>query len=105
MSLVRNVKLIMQCCAVMAQFYFLFDTSEMTDDCHAVMRHALLQSGWVKSSSPARRDICILLRRIQVSNHFTFHNGAIRPGRVLFLKVMKTAYSFVNFMRFENKAD
>uniref|UniRef100_A0A8D8X2I6 Odorant receptor n=1 Tax=Cacopsylla melanoneura TaxID=428564 RepID=A0A8D8X2I6_9HEMI len=95
----RFFKLTMEFLAILGTIFFTIDGSEMADDCNGLLRRALVDCSWTKCSSKTRRDICMLLRRVQRSHHMKFYDGAIVLSRVFFLNITKIAYRFVNFVR------
>ncbi|KAL1453582.1 hypothetical protein WDU94_009913 [Cyamophila willieti] len=99
-SLLRYLKFVAVFFAVMLEFFLICcNSSEVADDCNAMMVNAIKQCGWENCTNQTRRDLCILLRRVQRPNHLKFNQGMIVLSRLLFIKVVKLAYSFVNFMR------
>lgn len=98
-SKIRSVKLLSEFITVLVGYFMLVNVSEISDDCNGLLRRALIHSAWVQCSYRTQRDLCILLRRVQKPNHLKFYSGAIVLSRVFFLRNMKVAYSFVNYMR------
>uniref|UniRef100_A0A8D8Z3Y1 Uncharacterized protein n=1 Tax=Cacopsylla melanoneura TaxID=428564 RepID=A0A8D8Z3Y1_9HEMI len=99
LSRMRFIKLNMEVVAVFGDLFYLINVSEISDDCNGLLRRALVDCSWTKCSSKTRRDICMLLRRVQRSHHMKFYDGAIVLSRVFFLNITKIAYRFVNFVR------
>uniref|UniRef100_A0A8D8X680 Uncharacterized protein n=1 Tax=Cacopsylla melanoneura TaxID=428564 RepID=A0A8D8X680_9HEMI len=81
------------------EFFLICNSSELMDDCSGMVRDAVNTSNWINCSKQARRDLRMILRRVQVPNHLRFHQGTVVLNRLFFLKVFKVVYSFVNFMR------
>uniref|UniRef100_A0A8D9BI19 Uncharacterized protein n=1 Tax=Cacopsylla melanoneura TaxID=428564 RepID=A0A8D9BI19_9HEMI len=83
---------------VLCEFYVMCNSSEMSDECNIMLANAIKFCSWGKCTNRTRRDLCIILARVQRPNHLAFHNGVIVLGYTLFLKTTKAAYSYVNFM-------
>ncbi|KAL1458490.1 hypothetical protein WDU94_008636 [Cyamophila willieti] len=98
-SIMRYFKFIAELIATLMQYYFMCNASEMADDCHGALRTALVRSRWDRCSYGMRRDLLMLVRQAQRPNYMSFYNGAIVLSRVQFSKVVKVAYTFINFMR------
>ncbi|KAL1456116.1 hypothetical protein WDU94_000868 [Cyamophila willieti] len=88
--------------ALMVASFSFCNTSEITDDCNIMMVNAIKCSSWHKATNQTRRYLCIILRRVQLSNHLSFYEGMIILSRYLFLRVVRVGYSFVNFMKSKN---
>ncbi|KAL1454075.1 hypothetical protein WDU94_010362 [Cyamophila willieti] len=100
MSLLRYLKFVGVFFAVMLEFFLICcNSSEVANECNEIMVNAIKDCNWEKCTNQTKRDLCILLRRVQRSNHFKYNHGMLVLSRLLFLKVVKLAYSFVNFMR------
>ncbi|KAL1452906.1 hypothetical protein WDU94_007091 [Cyamophila willieti] len=84
------------------QYFTFCDCSELVDTYQDMFRLSILQSDWHSISTQSRRDLCIVLAQLQRPCHFRFYNGFFVVSRAFFLKVVKTAYTFVNFMRIRN---
>uniref|UniRef100_A0A8D8X4L1 Uncharacterized protein n=2 Tax=Cacopsylla melanoneura TaxID=428564 RepID=A0A8D8X4L1_9HEMI len=100
MSPFRYFEFAAEFASLLLEFFIVCNSSEMLDDCSIMVVNAIKYSNWHKCSSRTRRDVCVMLRRAQRPNHAKFHQGALVISRQLFMKVLKTVYSFVNFMRF-----
>lgn len=99
LSRMRFVKLIIEFITVLVGYFLLLNISEISDDCNGLLRKAMADSAWTRCSYRTRKDFCMLLRRVQRPHHLKFYNGAIVLSRVFFLKNLKVAYSFLNYMR------
>uniref|UniRef100_A0A8D8QBD2 Uncharacterized protein n=1 Tax=Cacopsylla melanoneura TaxID=428564 RepID=A0A8D8QBD2_9HEMI len=101
-SLLRYLKFVGVFLAIMLEFFLICcNSSEVGDECNDMMVSAIKQCGYEKCIAyQTRRDLCVLLSRVQRPNHLKFNQGTIVLSRILFLKVAKLTYSFVNFMRF-----
>uniref|UniRef100_A0A8D9AN58 Odorant receptor 22c n=2 Tax=Cacopsylla melanoneura TaxID=428564 RepID=A0A8D9AN58_9HEMI len=82
-------------------FYFCY-SSEALDDCYATLRRNLYDSPWYNCSLATRKDLIVLLRRLQRPNYLKFKFN-IMLSNAFFLQVLKRAYSFVNCMRARGK--
>ncbi|KAI5752863.1 hypothetical protein M8J77_021237 [Diaphorina citri] len=102
LSQYRLFKFIAEFIAVTIEHFLILNTSEQVDDCNVLMRQAITNSGWHKCTNRTRRDICMLLRRVQIPNYLKCTGGAIVASRIFFLKLVKLSYSFVNFMRLKS---
>lgn len=100
-SPLRYCKFVAEFIGVILEFFILCNSSEVSDDCGNMVHNAINKSSWQMCSNNTRRDLCILLRRVQKPSHMKFHNGAIVLSKVLLVKVIKIAYTFVNFLRFK----
>uniref|UniRef100_A0A8D8ZC84 Uncharacterized protein n=1 Tax=Cacopsylla melanoneura TaxID=428564 RepID=A0A8D8ZC84_9HEMI len=101
-SFIRCFKLLVDFVGIMVVFFIICcNSSEVADNCNIMIVNAINQCGWEKCNNQIRRDLCIMLRRVQQRNHMTFNQGFLVLSRPLFLKVVKLAYSFFNFMRFK----
>uniref|UniRef100_A0A8D9BD78 Uncharacterized protein n=1 Tax=Cacopsylla melanoneura TaxID=428564 RepID=A0A8D9BD78_9HEMI len=97
----RYLKFVIYFLAVMLEFFVVCcNSSEVADSSNEMIVNAIKQCSWEKCNNQTRRDLCVMLRRVQRPNHLKF-NGVLVLSRPLFLKVAKWAYSFVNFMRFK----
>ncbi|KAL1453140.1 hypothetical protein WDU94_007310 [Cyamophila willieti] len=104
-SLLRYLKFVGVFFVVLLEFFLICcNSSEVADDCNEMMVNAIKQCRWEMCSDQTRRELCMILRRVQRPNHLKFNEGMIILSRFLFLKVVKLAYSFVNFMRFKTVA-
>ncbi|KAL1459666.1 hypothetical protein WDU94_011623 [Cyamophila willieti] len=99
MSPLRYFKFAAEFLSFLVEFFIICNSSEVADDCSIMIVYAIKNSNWEKCSNQTKRDLCVILRRAQKPNHARFHRGALVVSRVLFMKVIRTAYSFVNFMR------
>uniref|UniRef100_A0A8D8ZJG0 Uncharacterized protein n=1 Tax=Cacopsylla melanoneura TaxID=428564 RepID=A0A8D8ZJG0_9HEMI len=97
----RYFKFCIELVAVLAAFFVYCDSSERADMFHDMMRQALTESSWERCSRRAIRDLIMVIRRVQRPNHCRFNNGMFVLSRLMFLKVIKMAYTYVNF--FKNK--
>ncbi|KAI5721870.1 hypothetical protein M8J76_000223 [Diaphorina citri] len=79
-------------------YFILCNCSEIANDCNLILCKAINTCSWTNCSSQTRRDISILLRRVQQPNHLRFYSGALILSRAYFLKVLKVAYTFLNFV-------
>ncbi|KAI5727605.1 hypothetical protein M8J77_004516 [Diaphorina citri] len=77
----------------------LHNSSEIMDDCNAMVCRSINSSHWQHCTLDTKRGLMSLLRICQRPNHLEFYGGVIIPSRDFFLKVIKIAYSFVNFIR------
>ncbi|KAL1454362.1 hypothetical protein WDU94_010631 [Cyamophila willieti] len=98
-SKARFYKLVLEFIGVLIEYFLLCHFSEKLDDSQICVNRAIVKSHWYKCSKNTRRDICMLLRRTQGSNHLSFYKGVIVLSRGYFLSVVRLSYSFVNFMR------
>ncbi|KAL1450986.1 hypothetical protein WDU94_003288 [Cyamophila willieti] len=98
-SKARLYKLVLEFIGVLSEYFLLCYFSEKLDDSQICVNRAIVKSHWYKCSKNTRRDICMLLRRTQGSNHLSFYKGVIVLSRGYFLSVVRLSYSFVNFMR------
>lgn len=99
LSALRYFKFVCELASVVMQYFVICDCSESINECHALMRRALLSSHWHAWTSETRRDAVMLVRRVQRPIFLKFYNGAFVLNRIFFLKVIRVSYSFVNFMR------
>lgn len=99
MSTMRVLKQVSDFQGILLVLFFIMNMSELVDDCNGLMRHALINCDWTRSSCRTQRDIRMILRRVQVPNHLIFYEGALVLSRASFLKIYKIAFNFVNFMR------
>ncbi|KAL1457063.1 hypothetical protein WDU94_001736 [Cyamophila willieti] len=105
MSKARLCKLVAEFVAFGIQYFYLCNKSDLLDDCNGNILRAIGNSGcWMRCSSQTRRDLCMLIRRVQKPNHLRFFQGAIIISRDYFMRVVKLSYSLVNFMRIKSAA-
>uniref|UniRef100_A0A8D8VQ11 Uncharacterized protein n=1 Tax=Cacopsylla melanoneura TaxID=428564 RepID=A0A8D8VQ11_9HEMI len=98
LSPMRYIKLLASFVGIMCEFYLICNSSEEADDCNMLLANAVKYSSWEKCNYRTRRDLRMMLRRVQCPNHLRFNQGLVVLSRVYFLKIVKVAYSFVNFM-------
>ncbi|KAI5717192.1 hypothetical protein M8J77_001695 [Diaphorina citri] len=103
LSKVRIYKFSLESLTIALQFFFLNNCSEIMDDCNAMVCRSINSSHWQHCTRDTKRGLMSLLRICQRPNHLKFYGGAIILSRVLFLNVVKIAYSFVNFMRMNSR--
>ncbi|KAL1457729.1 hypothetical protein WDU94_007923 [Cyamophila willieti] len=103
LSTIRLLNLVGLLIGLIVISFFVADVSEMLDDCFQLMRRALTNCSWTLCSPAGQRDICFLLRRVQCSQHLKFNGGFIVVTRMFFMNMIKSAYSFVNFMKITYK--
>ncbi|KAL1451956.1 hypothetical protein WDU94_006281 [Cyamophila willieti] len=99
LSPIRYLKFFAFFFGIMLEFFLICNSSEHADDCNPMVRNAIKYSSWENSTTQTKRTLCMMLRRVQKSNHARFHQGAIVLSRLSFHKVVKVAYTFVNFIR------
>ncbi|KAL1461595.1 hypothetical protein WDU94_013475 [Cyamophila willieti] len=99
LSWLRIFKFTAEFIAVSMEYFTHCYCSEMLDDCHGLMLSALNESRWECCTNQTKRDLVMLFRRVQKPNYWRLCNGAIVINSAFFLKVIKVAYTFVNFMR------
>lgn len=98
LSTLRLAKLIVELWTVLAGYFFIVNVSEISDDCNELMRQALINCNWTACTNETQKDLRLLLLKVQKPHHLVFYNGALILSRMFFLKTLKIAYSFVNFM-------
>ncbi|KAL1462430.1 hypothetical protein WDU94_014264 [Cyamophila willieti] len=76
--------------------------SEIAADCNVLLNTALINAEWTKCSITTRKDLCMLIRRVQCTDYLSFNGGAILTNRIFYLKLIKVAYTFVNFMKLKS---
>ncbi|XP_026685350.1 uncharacterized protein LOC113470827 [Diaphorina citri] len=99
LSKVRKCKFLFEIITLTLQYFFLNNSSEIMDDCNAMVCRSINSSHWQHCTLDTKRGLMSLLRICQRPNHLEFYGGVIIPSRDFFLKVIKIAYSFVNFIR------
>nr|QPZ88918.1 odorant receptor 5 [Diaphorina citri] len=99
LSKVRKCKFLFEMITLTLQYFFLNNSSEIMDDCNAMVCRSINSSHWQHCTLDTKRGLMSLLRICQRPNHLEFYGGVIIPSRDFFLKVIKIAYSFVNFIR------
>ncbi|XP_026679201.1 uncharacterized protein LOC113467295 [Diaphorina citri] len=99
LSKVRKCKFLFEMITLTLQYFFLNNSSEIMDDCNAMVCRSINSSHWQHCTLDTKRGLMSLLRICQRPNHLEFYGGAVIPSRAFFLKVIKIAYSFVNFIR------
>lgn len=102
-SKVRTIKLLCEFTTALVGYFMIVNISEISDDCNGLLRRALNGSAWDQCPYRTQRDICMLLRRLQRPNHLSFHEGALVLSRAFYLKNLKIAYSFMNYMTIGKK--
>ncbi|KAL1461621.1 hypothetical protein WDU94_013499 [Cyamophila willieti] len=98
----RYFKFVGQLIALLVEYFYICNCSEWVDDCYGLIRTSLAESSWYACSNRTKRDLCMLWRKVQKMNHLRFYDGALIMNRVLFVKVIKVAYTFLNFMKLKN---
>uniref|UniRef100_A0A8D9F7G1 Uncharacterized protein n=1 Tax=Cacopsylla melanoneura TaxID=428564 RepID=A0A8D9F7G1_9HEMI len=98
-SLQRYFKFTAEFISVLASFFLYCESSEYQDNNNGMVREALTQCWWETCSTQTKRDLMMLIRQAQRPNHCRFINGAFQPSRLMFVKLVKLAYSFVNFFK------
>ncbi|KAL1453770.1 hypothetical protein WDU94_010083, partial [Cyamophila willieti] len=99
LSPLRYFKFLAILSGMMIEFFAICNSSEVTDNASGMVVNAIKTSHWDKCTNETKRNLIILLRRVQRPNHLKFNNGMIVLSRLLFLKVVRVAYTFVNFIR------
>lgn len=102
MSKARLYKLIAEFVAIAFQYFYLCNMSDLLDDCNTKVERAITNSEWHNCSNRTRRDLCMILRRVQQQNHLRFYDGMIILSRYYFMRVAKVSYSMVNFMKIKD---
>ncbi|KAL1454283.1 hypothetical protein WDU94_010555 [Cyamophila willieti] len=102
MSSTRVSKTCIYFLGMTVQYFYFCNCSETADICQTMVRQSLLQCDWHAISIETRRNLTVMLAKIQRPNHLRFYNGMLVISRAFFLKVVKTAYTFVNFMRLKS---
>ncbi|KAL1461268.1 hypothetical protein WDU94_013185 [Cyamophila willieti] len=77
--------------------------SEQLNHCNEIIERAVYQSDWYKCSPDLRRKVCMLLRTGQPKKHLSFLYGLIRFTFIFFVKILKAAFNFLNFMKIEGR--
>uniref|UniRef100_A0A8D8R9P9 Uncharacterized protein n=1 Tax=Cacopsylla melanoneura TaxID=428564 RepID=A0A8D8R9P9_9HEMI len=98
-SLQRYFKFTAEFISILASFFLYCESSEYQDNNNGMVREALTQCGWETCSTQTKRDLMMLIRRVQRPNYSRFTNGTFELSRLMFLQVVKLAYSFVNFFK------
>ncbi|KAL1461521.1 hypothetical protein WDU94_013408 [Cyamophila willieti] len=99
LSLLRIFKFNAELIAITMEYFMYINCSEVVDDCNGLVLKALNDSRWECCTNQTKRDLVMVLRRVQKPNHWRLCNGAISINFAFFLKVIKVAYTFVNFMQ------
>lgn len=97
----RLTRFIMEYVGVLLQYFVICNSSDTLDNCHGLLCRAVNTCHWETCTPRTRRDICLLLSRVQKSNHVTFFGAFVILRRFLFLRVLRLSFSFVNFMRLQ----
>ncbi|KAL1461101.1 hypothetical protein WDU94_013032 [Cyamophila willieti] len=95
----RVYKALVEFIGVIYVYYYLCHCSETLDDAQRRVTVAVASSYWFKCSNTTRRQVCMLLRRTQIPNHFKFYQGLIILSRAFFYSVAQVSYSYVNYMK------
>ncbi|KAL1449599.1 hypothetical protein WDU94_002090 [Cyamophila willieti] len=94
-----NIKSMGQFFALFLRTFFMSNLSEILDNCHIDLRSTLIcHFPWGKVSNSTRRDLCMILRRLQGPNHFSHLGGLLILSRVQFLELVKMSYNAVSFV-------
>uniref|UniRef100_A0A8D8ZH24 Uncharacterized protein n=1 Tax=Cacopsylla melanoneura TaxID=428564 RepID=A0A8D8ZH24_9HEMI len=79
--------------------FFMSNLGELVDDCHIHLRNAVIcDIPWGKVSNATRRDLCMILRRLERPHHFSHLGGLLIVSRAHFLELVKISYNAVSFV-------
>ncbi|KAL1451096.1 hypothetical protein WDU94_003389 [Cyamophila willieti] len=94
-----NISSMGQFFALFLRTFFMSNLSEILDNCHIDLRSTLIcHFPWGKVSNSTRRDLCMILRRLQGPNHISHLGGLLILSRVQFLQLVKMSYNAVSFV-------
>lgn len=80
--------------------FYMCNCSEQLDQSSRQVNSALYNLNWFYAPLNLRKHILIMLHRTQLANYMKFSQGANYVfRRESFIKMVKSAYKFVNFMK------
>lgn len=102
LSTLRFLRFLSELFVLIVEYFLITDASEWSDSCSHELIRAIQESHWHKCSVSTRRNLCLVLRRLQTCNKLHFHLGIVL-SRPQFLNIIKVGYSFANTMRLQIK--
>ncbi|XP_026683351.1 uncharacterized protein LOC103514635 [Diaphorina citri] len=96
-------KITMEFLLTLLNYFHLTIQSERLNSCNERIAQAITQCSWYNCSPAMRKKIGVFVNSVRRSRRLCLLGNSVRLSKPNLLRILRMAFSFVNFMRIENR--